>query len=811
MHTTRSIRALLALLAGLALAACGGGGGGAAPPTTAVTQTVGAAGGTIVGPGGVTLTIPPDALAADTALTIALDDAGAPPLPTGLPVAGPTIALLPHGTSFSVPVTLTLELDPAQAPAGATVKLLKTNAARDAWTALATERIGNTARAALTSFSNGVGLVYLAPGAGPPRPATLSLLSSPGDCSVVEGGWCFFFGEALSSRADDPPQYQWLRDGAPVAGEIDKTILINPVAVGDDGARYSLRISTRSGTPLTTVPATLHVLALPPAIVTQPLDLQVEAGQTAVFSAASTSSVAQMLQWKRCNANQTCPADPAQWTNTLGGTGVTYALPNTQLADDGARFALCAGNAAGSACSNPARLSVIPAQTAPSIYDQPDDLGTVAGRSAQFVVLANGGGLQYQWQRSDGGAPFQAVPGETSATYTLSNVAPADDGARVRVLVSNNAGSLLSGTATLTVSPGAGVALQRVFGGNEHSLALAADGRVAGWGANTSGELGNGSVADPAGPVFATGIADAALLGVGQLHSIALRSDGSLRAWGFGANGRLGSGNTANVAVPGTIAALPLTRSVAAGRGQSLAVAAAGGQVRAWGANNCGQLGDGSNTQRLQPVTSNLFGAVRVAAGLDHSHALRADGSVWSWGCNTAGQLGDGTLQARLVPTPLAGLSNAIALAPGALHTLALSNDGTVWAWGRNTEGQLGDGSTTARLAPQRVTLPGIAVAVAAGGTHSLALLADGRVYAWGNNADGQLGIGSNLNGTTPAQVGAPLPAGIVSIGAGANHSLAMDGAGNVWAWGRNTRGQLGDGTRLPRDRPVQAAGVNLN
>lgn len=806
-------RRITALLAALALAACGGGGGsgGAAPPAATVTRTVGAAGGTIAGPGGVTLTIPPDALAADTALTIALDDTGAPPLPAGLPVLGPTIALLPHGTTFSVPVTLTLALDPAQAPAGATVTLLKTNQARDAWTALVTERTGNTASAALTSFSNGVGFVAIDPGAGTPRPATLTLLSSPGDCTVVEGGWCFFHGEALSSRSDDPPQYQWLRDGVPVAGEIDELILVNPVATGDDGARYSLRISTQTGTPLTTVAATLHVLALPPSIVTQPLNLQVEAGQTAVFSAASSSSVAQTLQWKRCNASQACPADPAQWTNTIGGTAVTYALPNAQPGDDGARFAMCASNAAGGACSNPALLSVIPARTAPSIYDQPDDLSTVAGRSAQFVVLANGGGLQYQWQRSDGGAPFQAVPGETSATYTLSNVAPADDGARVRVLVSNGLGSVLSGTASLDVSPGVGVAPQRVFGGNEHSLALAADARVLGWGANTSGELGNGSFADPAGPVFADGIADAALLGVGQLHALALRSDGSLRAWGFGGNGRLGSGATANVAVPGTVTPLPPSRSVAAGRGQSLAVAAAGGQVRGWGANNCGQIGDGTTTQRLQPVTSSLLGAVRVAAGLDHSHALRADGSVWSWGCNTAGQLGDGTLQARLVPTPIAGLSNAVALAPGALHTLALGNDGNVWAWGRNAEGQLGDGSTTARLAPQRVTLPGIAVAVAAGATHSLALLADGRVYAWGGNADGQLGIGGNLNSPTPVRVGAPLPGGIVSIGAGAGHSLALDAGGNVWAWGRNTRGQLGDGTRLPRDRPVQAAGVNLN
>lgn len=807
-------RRLLAVLALCTLAACGGGGGGQAgpDPQTRVTQRIGSAGGTINGPGGVQLTIPPDALAADVDITIELSDAGAPVVPTGVDVSGPMLALLPHGTSFSVPVTLSVAVDPAQFGPNETPRLLKTNAARDAWESLVVERTGDTVVAAITGFSN----VAVAPFAaraptGPPPAAELTLLSSPRDCTVVEGGWCFFRAEAISSRSDDPPQYQWLRNGAPVAGETDKLILVNPATAADDGARYSMSIRTTTGAPLTTVPAALHVQALPPMIVTQPLNLQVEAGRTAVFSAASTSSVAQTLQWKRCNANQTCPGDAAQWTNTIGGTTVTLVLGNPQLADDGARFAMCASNSAGSACSAAATLSVIAAQVAPVIYDPPDNVDTIAGRSAQFVVLANGGGLQYQWQRSDGGAPFQAVPGETSATYTVSNVVPADDGARVRVIVSNNVGSVLSNEAALAVAPGVGVALQRVFGGNEHSLGLGADGRVIGWGANTSGELGNGLFGDPAGPVFTSGIADAALLGAGLLHSLAIESDGSLHVWGFGGGGRLGTGSTDNLATPAALAGLPPSRSAAGGRGQSLAVAASDGQVFGWGANICGEVGDGTASPRPEPVRSSLSGAVRVAASFDHSHALRADGSVWSWGCNTDGQLGDGTRQARLVPTPVPGIGNAVALAPGGLHTLALTSDGDVWAWGRNAEGQLGDGGTTMRLAPTRVALPGVAVAVSAGALHSLALLADGRVFAWGGNADGQLGIGSNLNSADPVAVGAPLPAGIVSIGAGANHSLAMDAAGNVWAWGRNTRGQLGDGTRLPRDRPVQAAGASLN
>lgn len=251
------------------------------------------------------------------------------------------------------------------------------------------------------------------------------------------------------------------------------------------------------------------------------------------------------------------------------------------------------------------------------------------------------------------------------------------------------------------------------------------------------------------------------------------------------------------------------------------------GTLLAWGGNDEGQLGDGTDDSRLTPVPvkgpegkGNLDGIVAVTAGRLHTAALKKDGSVWTWGNNDKGQLGNGSTDAQKIPVQVKTssskqyLEGIVKVAAGALHTAALKQDGSVWAWGYNDDGQLGDDSyNKRRLSAAQVKgedgddeLNDI-TAIAAGNAHTLALKKNGTVWAWGNNDKGQLGDGSTSGSKTPVQVKGLK--GMIAIVAGAEHSLALKGDGSIWAWGNNSAGQLGDKSIIKRSAPVQVRSIS--
>jgi alpha-tubulin suppressor-like RCC1 family protein len=199
------------------------------------------------------------------------------------------------------------------------------------------------------------------------------------------------------------------------------------------------------------------------------------------------------------------------------------------------------------------------------------------------------------------------------------------------------------------------------------------------------------------------------------------------------------------------------------------------------------------------------------AASTTHSASIHPDGTLWAWGSNFSGQLGDGTTTPHTLPTqvllPSSGGSidpiNAhwAQVATGNAHTLALTIDGQLYAWGSNYDGQLGNGSTTGQLTPLKVELP-----ADASDTHTLALTADGRLYACGDNSFGQLGTGTTVSGSSLTRVLLPTGTICTQLAAGSAHSLALTADGQLYAWGRNKHGQLGDGTLTLHSRPVAVA-----
>jgi len=344
--------------------------------------------------------------------------------------------------------------------------------------------------------------------------------------------------------------------------------------------------------------------------------------------------------------------------------------------------------------------------------------------------------------------------------------------------------------------------VKALAGGNAFSTGLLTDGTVWSWGDNSSGQLGDGTESDlnRLVPGQVRGLSSIAAIASGDRFSLALRTDGRVFAWGSNVSGQIGDGATGDdrpapvqVLGVGGVGFLGNIKSIAAGDNHSVARDSTG-FVFAWGGNGSGQLGN-NDAPNGSPVPVRVLGVggvgllngiVSVSAGDGHSVALSQDGRVFAWGNNSDGQLGNNNMpNDSPVPVQVLGvggtgfLTGVKAVAAGEFFNLALLSDGTVVAWGDNNEGQLGNNNAP-NDSPVPVQVLGVGgqgilrniVALAGGNRHSLALSADGQVYAWGDNSDGQLGDGNLIQGNVPVLVGTLTD--VVAIGAGSFHSLAV-------------------------------------
>jgi alpha-tubulin suppressor-like RCC1 family protein len=190
-----------------------------------------------------------------------------------------------------------------------------------------------------------------------------------------------------------------------------------------------------------------------------------------------------------------------------------------------------------------------------------------------------------------------------------------------------------------------------------------------------------------------------ASLSAGSNHTCAVLTNGLGQCWGLNTSGQLGNGTIASV-TPIAVATLQnAVEAVAAWQGDYSCALLSDGTAKCWGANGSGQLGDGSTSARNLPVSvSGLEGAVHLTAGNVHTCALSRYGA-YCWGLNANGQLGDGTTTQRTTPVSVWDLGEGVtSIAAGYRHTCAIPWDGTPHCWGQNNAGQIGDGTTTQRL-----------------------------------------------------------------------------------------------------------------
>jgi alpha-tubulin suppressor-like RCC1 family protein len=231
-----------------------------------------------------------------------------------------------------------------------------------------------------------------------------------------------------------------------------------------------------------------------------------------------------------------------------------------------------------------------------------------------------------------------------------------------------------------------------------------------------------------------------------------------------------------------------------------------GVEIYGSGENDDGRLGDGTGIDRSSPVqVGALTSWSKVVSGGSHTLAIKTSGTLWAWGSNGRGRLGDGTTISRSSPVQVGALTTWFQLAAGAEHTAVIKTDGTLWTWGSNENGQLGiSGNGGAhRSSPVQVGSLTNWAQVAAGSNECAAIKTDGTLWSWGNNGNGALGIGTSYpdSRSSPVQIGALTNWAQVSVDQG---GLALTTGGELYAWGRNSTGKVGDGTAADKSSPVQ-------
>ncbi len=257
----------------------------------------------------------------------------------------------------------------------------------------------------------------------------------------------------------------------------------------------------------------------------------------------------------------------------------------------------------------------------------------------------------------------------------------------------------------------------------------------------------------------------------------------------------------AHVGTAGAAAPVSPQRSVAAG-GEYACALSTTGTVACWGANGFGQLGDGSTTNSLVPVTvSGLSGVRAISTGVEITCALLGAGTVECWGSNQHGSLGSGSASGpqscgfltpcSTVPVVVSGLSAVRAISVGGSGACALITDGSVWCWGYNVVGQLGDGTATDSSVPVRVSGLSKVVAISSGGEDSCAVLAGGGAKCWGRGDFGQLGNGASIDSHIPVTVSGLSNVRAISVDGG---GCALIADGTVDCWGENLNAALGIG-----------------
>lgn len=378
--------------------------------------------------------------------------------------------------------------------------------------------------------------------------------------------------------------------------------------------------------------------------------------------------------------------------------------------------------------------------------------------------------------------------------------------------------------------------LSQVTSGWNHSCGIY-DQQAYCWGNNSSGQLGTGTQTQSLVPVAVTNTGVLAgktikSISAGSEHTCVVASDNLIYCWGDNTYGQLGIGSTTRSLVP----AATNTSGVLSGKTIKVldsgyintCAVASDDQAYCWGYNVRGQIGNNSTTQSTVPAAVNTAGVLAgktvksIAITLYHTCAIASDDQAYCWGENS-GKLGNNSTAQSNVPVAvntagvLAGKS-VKTIAPGYDHTCALTTDNTAYCWGVGSEGQLGNGVNGQSLVPIAVSTSGVLSGktlstLTSADWHSCVTTTEGEAYCWGRNTDGQLGDGTttNSNVATPVDMSGVLAGKSITAMAGSYyHTCAQASDNQAYCWGRNGNGRLGDNSVADSLVPVAVSNLAI-
>jgi len=377
---------------------------------------------------------------------------------------------------------------------------------------------------------------------------------------------------------------------------------------------------------------------------------------------------------------------------------------------------------------------------------------------------------------------------------------------------------------------------------------------ITSWGNNDEGQLGNASTTNSNVPVAlsTTGVLTGKTItatSAGGNHTCAITSEATNNAycWGWNGNGQLGNASTTGSNTPvavdvssgGALIGKKITAISAGGYHTCAITTEAINNVYCWGWNAVGQLGNASTTGSNTPVAVSTVGVLigktitEIDAGDSHTCALTSDvtNNAYCWGRNLESQLGNASTTSSNIPVAVSTVGVLIGktiteIDAGDSHTCALTSDATnnAYCWGRNLEGQLGNASTTSSNIPVAVSTVGVLIGktiteIDAGGYHTCAITTEAinNVYCWGWNAVGQLGNALTTSSNIPVAVGvssggALIGKKITAISTGFHHTCALksEATNNAYCWGGNGNGQLGNASTTSSNIPVAVSTVGV-